>query len=513
MKVVTLRVVLLCAVGSASFLRGNTGSAQSGLDNAALVPRWVPNERVTMEGMSPDWVKTLIIVQCRVEMATPEGTFRSAGPLLNHYAEMGVNGLWLTPIFTRTNPQRNGYLNHGPHTIDPQLTGTNDTEESFKVVKAFVAEAHRKNIRVFSDIIVWGTAKDAPLVSEHPDFYRKNDGRFVDVWGGYAFDWRNQEFREWFKHAAVAFIEKTDADGFRVDLAPDTSGYFFKEVRDALYTKGRKIAIISEMTGERRDTFDFEQIGVHGWTEKPDWQNPEKLAQQKRTFGLHNEYLFHKNIVEVIKSGARIGDATLQQQGKGGTYRFYTSNLLCHDDSIPFVRGNRVRFGYSSILAPMIPLWFVGEEWNNPKTIQNVMYFNVIDWSAMDQPANRAFYEDVKAMIRVRRSYPDLFENFPENHRDSNICKVAVRENLLQSYARYAKGRAVLVIPNSGPADTVFDATIPFADMGLDAEATYQISDAITGDLVTRGRFAEDRPLKVATKKDHLSILLVERFW
>ena len=502
----TLLTALPAACGSPPGIQ-----RQSRGDNAPLVPAWKPDSRVQMEGMSPDWVKTLIMAELRIETATSPGTFASAIKVLDHYAEMGVNGLWINPIFERSNPERNGYNNRGPNTLDPLLTGTSNLAESFKVVKQFVAEAHRRNIRILFDIIVWGTSKDAPLVSEHPEFYRRRDGQFVEVWGGYAFDWRSQPLREWFKNAAIGFIEKTDADGFRVDLAPDTSGYFFEEIRSELYVRGRKIALISEVAGEPKKTFDFEQIGVHGWTERPDWQHPEKLKEQRRRFGRHNEYLLHSNIVDVIKSGVGIGAATLQQQGRGGMYRFYTSNLLCHDDAAPFVRGSRVRIGYTAIFAPLIPMWFIGEEWNNPRTVKNVMYFNAIDWPAMDEPTNRAFYEDVKQMIRIRRSYPEIFEYYPADHRDSNICKVEVQGNALQPYARYRNGRGILVIPNDGAADRTFQITVPLAGMGMTGTADLQVTDLMTRNILARGSAAKTGMLHVPVKQGHVIVLLIDQ--
>ena len=46
------------------------------IDNSALTPRYLPDDQVNMEGWHPDWVKSLILAQLRVESATEEGTFR-----------------------------------------------------------------------------------------------------------------------------------------------------------------------------------------------------------------------------------------------------------------------------------------------------------------------------------------------------------------------------------------------------------------------------------------------------
>jgi hypothetical protein len=145
--------------------------ARGGLDNAALIPRIVPDAQVKLEGLPPDWVKTLIMAQFRIETATPEGTFAAATKVLDHYAALGVNGLWSNPVYERGS-KGNGYGNDGPHTLEPLLTGTRDIHASCAVVKRF-DEAHRRNIRVIFDIVVWGTATNSPLVSAHPEFYAR----------------------------------------------------------------------------------------------------------------------------------------------------------------------------------------------------------------------------------------------------------------------------------------------------------------------------------------------------
>jgi glycosidase len=76
-------------------------STKSPAENSELIPAYVPDAQVAMEGMSPDWAKSLVIASLRIETATEAGTFDAATRLLDHYAEMGVNALWIAPIFDR----------------------------------------------------------------------------------------------------------------------------------------------------------------------------------------------------------------------------------------------------------------------------------------------------------------------------------------------------------------------------------------------------------------------------
>lgn len=511
------RTFLLFAGGLFALL--GPSRAQTPIDNAALLPKWLPDDQVRMEGTTPDWVKTLIMAEVRLETATPEGTFAAATRVLDHYAEMGVNGLWIDPIYDRRGPQKNGYNNMGPTSIYPALSGTADPDASLQAAKGFVDQAHRRNIRIFFDIIVWGTRMDSPLVASHPEFYARKNGDYIKVWGGYAFDWQSAPLKRWFSDAASRLIEKTGADGFRVDLAPDTSGYYFKEVRDALHAAGHKIIVISEIASSRRDVFDFEQVGVSGWTERSDYAHPEKLKEQKERFGPHSEAFFRNNIVDAIRTGYGIGEAALQQQGHGGDFRFYTFNLLDHDDHLPFAAGSRVRFAYSSIFAPFLPLWWIGEEWNNPALearTAGVMYFNSINWNQL--AVNRAFYEDTKRYIRIRRSYPEIFQCFPPSARDANITRLDTTRagvpNPLQAYARFAGGRAILVVPNNeSQGGAAIRVNPDYPACGLDPSLRYTITDLMTGQAIatTAGQASPDPGFTVNIAPGNLGIYLLDR--
>ena len=81
---------------------------------------------------SPDWVKSLILAEVRIDSATRKGTVRDLVPVLDHLAETGVNGIWLTPPLNGGN----GYGNFGIHTISPRLTGEKMRERQWEVLKA-----------------------------------------------------------------------------------------------------------------------------------------------------------------------------------------------------------------------------------------------------------------------------------------------------------------------------------------------------------------------------------------
>lgn len=425
-----------------------------------IMPKYVPDEQVQMESWHPDWVKSMVIAELRIESATEEGTFEAAVHILDHYAKMGVNALWLTPIYDK-GTSGNGYGNMGIHTVNPALTGKDTYEESWKVVKWFVDEAHKRDIRIILDAIVWGTVKESPLVEKHPDWY---SGKLV-VWDGYKWNWHSEELKKWYADQMVDIALKTGIDGYRVDLEPFVTGHqYIAGIRKRLLDMGRKLMFIAECTSERDEAYDFDEQITN--------EDPER-------WHMHTMFTERLNIVDAVKNGNGHGTIYTQDRGLGGMARFYCLCLSCHDNPRPCIEGDKIRAGYQAIFGPYIPLWFIGEEWNNPLETGRVLFNNVIRWDLIDEPENKKFLEAMTNMMRVRRLYPDIFEYFPDNHRESNICKVESNCNL-QAYARYFGNHGVLILPNISDNDVVITAEIPYGDMGLN-DTEYTITEILHG--------------------------------
>lgn len=473
------------------------------VSNASLLPEIVPDDMVNLEKngsvQTPDWFKSVIMVEFRVETATKEGTFQAAVPLLDHYAELGVNCLWLTPIYEK-GPGGNGYGNIGLHSVEPAMTGTSDYEEGWQVVKNFVDEAHKRNIRILFDVITWGVMNGSPLINEHPEFFEG------EAWGNTAYNWKSAELREWFVENAVRNIAVTGADGYRCDCEPNYSGYdVFGEIRNRLLEKGRKIVVISEDGNERNGVYDCEQDGVlpyHIMSRGGLYQNPVP-------FYLGDSKM---NIVDSVKNGTGLGSESLQKKDSGGNFRFYTCCVTNHDYQQRLVNGNIIIMGYQAILAPFIPVWYMGDECGVTMKNRAVLFDVPVDFSCMEEAKNRKFYNDVKQLINIRRTYKDIFEYFPENHRESNICEVRTTGiTSLQSYARYSKNAAVIVIANDNlSSDGNFTAEIPYVEMGF-GKGTYRITNLLSGNVLSEGRGREVNMISGKVKYGRIGVYLIEK--
>ncbi len=166
------------------------------------------------------------------------------------------------------------------------------------------------------------------------------------------------------------------------------------------------------------------------------------------------------------------------------------------------------------IYAPFIPLWYIGEEWNNPLNLfieDAVLYYNRIDWQALLIPQNRAFYEDVKAMLRIRRQYPEIFAYYPEQFIHTNICKVEAIGGGLQAYARYAGDTAILIVPNyNASGNGNITLVVPFAACGLEDKKHFIATDAVSGEVIAEGNADEVRQITLCVPFMDQRVLVIK---
>ena len=478
-------------------------SATDAVDNSALLS-YISSEEVNLvPGNSsgtletPEWIESLVMVELRVDMASIGGTMPESKPLLDFYASVGVNALWLCPIYLREGG--NGYGNVGAHKFEPAVTGTDDQAQAVRNIREFVDYAHSKGIYIFLDVITWGVIHGSELEKEHPDWFEG------EAWGGAAFNWGKKALREWFIETVVNNVLNTDADGLRCDCEPFTSGYdIYGQIREHLAEKGKYIVIMSEAGSDRSRTYDIEQDGVlkySAMTRGEYYQKPVNFFAD----GLLDP-------VDSVKNGTGLGDEFSQTRDSlRGTGKYYTNCITNHDFEARNVCGNRLKIGYAAILAPFIPVWYMGDEFN-ANCADGVQYFRKINYAEAERAENYYFFEDVKSYIRIRRTYPELFETWAENHRNSNICAVKVQGGAkVGAYARYAADKAALIIPADYTSAAVQSVTVPFADCGLELSAEYRVTDLMTGKEIARGIGTELQSLRAAVRPLCVGVYLVEK--
>ncbi|MFZ6019608.1 MAG: alpha-amylase family glycosyl hydrolase, partial [Chloroflexota bacterium] len=162
------------------------------------------------------------------------GTLRGITEQLDYLVDLGVNVLWLTPVFP--SPSHHGYDATDFFEIEPRLGSKKDFKE-------LLDEAHRRGIRVLMDFVPNHISNMHPYfqqaVSDPASPYRQwfNFHRYPDDYETFfgvkslpKLNLRHPAARQYVLYAARYWLE-FGVDGFRVDYAIGPAADFWAEFR------------------------------------------------------------------------------------------------------------------------------------------------------------------------------------------------------------------------------------------------------------------------------------------
>ena len=187
-----------------------------------------------------------IIYQMNVGAFTPEGTFQAATRQLDRLDTLGVDIIWLMPIYPRGATMNSPYAAMDYKAVNPRYGAISD-------VKAFVARAHQLGIKVWLDWVPNHVAQENPWVQTHPDYFTRDDkGNMIHPhgWGDVLeLNYQNPELVKEVNSALKFWIETCDIDGYRCDYvsSPTIPVAYWQDIIAQLKTlPGKKIEMMSE---------------------------------------------------------------------------------------------------------------------------------------------------------------------------------------------------------------------------------------------------------------------------
>ncbi|MDE7128792.1 MAG: alpha-amylase, partial [Alistipes sp.] len=217
----------------------------------------------------PHWSYSAVLYEMNVRQLTAEGTLRAAMGRLEFLRELGVDVVWLMPVYPIGMEGRKGSLGSyysvaDYEAVNPELGDMADFD-------AFVGRAHALGMKVILDWVANHTARDARWIGEKPaDWYERDENGSPRV----PWDWTdtaklNFSNREVWRAqiAAMRFwVEHHAVDGFRCDMAMLVPIEFWQEAAAELRSVREDLFLLAE--AEEDNLFDraFDasyQWGVH----------------------------------------------------------------------------------------------------------------------------------------------------------------------------------------------------------------------------------------------------------
>lgn len=221
----------------------------------------------------PEWAVSANIYEVNVRQYTPEGTLKAFQAHLPRLAEQGVDVLWFMPIQPIGEENRKGEL--GSYYSISDYTSVNPNFGSLKDFQNIVKQAHKLGMKVVLDWVANHTSFDHTWVSEHPDYYTHDaDGNYPVVAldnDGVPTDWTDvadlnydsKDMREEMIAEMSWWVENTDIDGFRCDVAGFVPYDFWRTAISTLRENHGPLFMLAEW--EDPALIDAGFNAVYGW--------------------------------------------------------------------------------------------------------------------------------------------------------------------------------------------------------------------------------------------------------
>ena len=305
----------------------------------------------------PEWSYSAVLYEMNIRQLTPQGTFAAAMERLPFLRDLGIDAIWLMPVYPIGVEGRKGSL--GSYYSIRDYCAINPEFGTMEDFDNFVTKAHSLGMKVLLDWVANHTARDAKWINgKSADWYeREADGTAKVPWDwtdtaklNYANRdvWRGQieSMRFW--------IEKHDIDGFRCDMAMLVPIEFWQEASKILHAIKPDVFMLAE--AEELNLFDRAFDMSYAWEihhmmcdiakgERRVWDLRNTMyADRERYPSTAMRMMFTSNHDENSWSGSeftRFGDAlqvmaALTFLWEGAMPLIYTGQEVGYDHSFEF---------------------------------------------------------------------------------------------------------------------------------------------------------------------------------
>jgi len=247
----------------------------------------VKNETNTYKPISDGVLETATIYEVNIRQYSPAGTFNAFTKDIPKLKKLGVDILWIMPIYPISIKDRKGTL--GSYYAIQNYTKVNPNFGTLADVKNLVNTAHKNGLYVIFDWVANHSGRDNVWLKEHPDFYvRDKKGSPVAPfnWTDVAkLDYTNPAMRKAMIQAMEYWLKTADIDGYRCDVASEVPTDFWENAIAQL-KKIKPVFMLAEAEKPELlyNAFDMQ----YGWEAYHIFNN---IAQGKATVKAWDDYI------------------------------------------------------------------------------------------------------------------------------------------------------------------------------------------------------------------------------
>ena len=196
----------------------------------------------------PEWTYDSVVYEVNIRQFSPEGTFKGVEAQLPRLKDLGVDVLWLMPMFEIGTEGRKGTL--GSYYAISDYKKVNPEFGTMEDFEQLLSAAHAMGFKVILDWVANQTAPDHIWMTEKPaDFYER-DAEGNAIW---EYDWTdtrslNYENQEvwWAQDDAMRFWLEKGVDGFRCDAAGEVPAEFWYGILPKMNKDYPEIYLLAE---------------------------------------------------------------------------------------------------------------------------------------------------------------------------------------------------------------------------------------------------------------------------
>lgn len=337
----------------------------------------------TQGWMGRPW-EEMVIYELHVGAFTKAGTFLSAIEKLDHLQQLGITAIQLMPIADFSGRYGWGYDGVLPYAPDSSYGRPED-------LKALVDAAHDRGICVFLDVVYNHFGPDGSYLPLYAPIF---SSRHESCWGkGLNYDGEGSRFvRDFIIENAIYWLSEFRMDGLRLDavhaMTDESDPHILTELADRarLAFPERHIHLIVENENNDAALLSRDEAGkprhfTAQWND--DIHHALHVATTGETFGYYGDYAdYGSRLSRALSEGFAFQGEHMRYRGRprGSPSAelpptAFISFIQNHDQIGNRARGDRMISSHPIaaikaiaavyLLAPQIPMLFMGEEWGS----------------------------------------------------------------------------------------------------------------------------------------------------
>lgn len=469
---------------------------------------------------SEAWVgrpwEEMVFYELHMGSFTSEGTFKAAADRLDYLKDLGVTAIQIMPLSDFPGKYNWGYDGVLPYAPD----GSYGRPEE---LMALVDAAHERGISVFLDVVYNHFGPDGNYMPNYAPLFTD---KHKSSWGqGINYDAEGSKWvREFVIQNALYWITDFRFDGLRLDavhaIVDTSSEHVLHEIarRAKEATPGRQVHLVVENEENdtdllKRDSNGTPKLFTAQWND--DLHHVLHIAATGEEFGYYGDFAkdpgnLSRSLAEGFVFQGQIMPYRGKPRGKPSAElppTAFISFIQNHDqignravgDRMATYRGEQELKAIAAVclLAPQIPMLFMGEEWGAAEPFPFFCDFNEdlnekvrtgrreelsrlpgfdaedlmdptaystfasakLDWSKLSSPSNASLLEFYRELLATRASHVVPLLRDLTDHKSSNRSS----EDVVAVDWTLANGRGLHLLANLSAKDVKLAVEMPDA--------------------------------------------------